>query len=310
MTYRILLLLALVSVRATAQDKPLPVPRFITQALDTADYWPAFNADGQSVIFCRNLPGIGYKFYQVGIAGGEAKPFTGPFAGQQTRPSLGPGSLIAFTGIVAKQPSYICIVNSQGTQIRTITTSNLTGDPLYPSWLNGKDTVVVVAYQGKEGGILEKVPLNGGNALPLTNFDSVRCGMPDVAPHGRALVFAGQRANISNPYNQNLNAIWIMDLPNGTPRKLTTTRGRAPKWSHNGKWIAYESTAGSPNGTYAIFIIRPDGTGNRRITDYQWNANHPVWSADDRSMVISADNATLDKKTHIAIIDLAGIIKE
>lgn len=58
------------------------------------------------------------------------------------------------------------------------------------------------------------------------------------------------------------------------------------------------------NGKYAIFITDAQGTYRHRITDYQYNANHPVWSPDGRKLVISAVQPDKPGQTCIALLNL------
>jgi Tol biopolymer transport system component len=55
---------------------------------------------------------------------------------------------------------------------------------------------------------------------------------------------------------------------------------------------------------YAVYVIDRDGSGLRQITDYNLNANHPVWSPDGKQLVITARSSTLSNETRIAIVGL------
>lgn len=55
-----------------------------------------------------------------------------------------------------------------------------------------------------------------------------------------------------------------------------------PDWSPDGKAIAFESTR---DGTFAIYTIRPDGTGLRRLTNGGIDDEQPRWSRDGRRIV-------------------------
>ena len=50
-----------------------------------------------------------------------------------------------------------------------------------------------------------------------------------------------------------------------------------PKWSPDGKWIAFTSTR---DGNYDIYLIRPDGTGLRNLTQHPAQDKDPTWTPD------------------------------
>jgi Tol biopolymer transport system component len=118
--------------------------------------------------------------------------------------------------------------------------------------------------------------------------------MPRVAPHGNTIVFAGQ-PNRGQPYDQLKNTIWFLDR-SGRRRALDASQGRAPAWSPDGNWIAFESDRGSRNHEYAAFIIHRRGGPARQVTPYQLNANHPVWSPDGKRLAISAQFSNAERK--------------
>jgi TolB protein len=55
-----------------------------------------------------------------------------------------------------------------------------------------------------------------------------------------------------------------------------------PAWSPNGDWIAYVSQA---DGNDELFVSRPDGSEQRRLTTNTWEWDkHPTWSPDGRQI--------------------------
>jgi len=126
--------------------------------------------------------------------------------------------------------------------------------------------------------------------------------MPAVSPDSKQIAFAGQR-NIGRAYDQSKNQIWLLD-DHGLLHTLeeSPAQGRAPSWSPDGAWLAFESNRGGTDTLYAAFIIKRDGTGLRRVSDYELGANHPVWSPDGQSLVVAARFIKGRPKTGIAII--------
>ncbi|MGH7529482.1 MAG: amidohydrolase family protein [Gemmatimonadales bacterium] len=100
----------------------------------------------------------------------------------------------------------------------------------------------------------------------------IRNAMP--SPDGRRLVFSA------------LDRLYVMDLPDGTPRRLTneTVKEQVPVWSPDGQWIAYVTWT-DRGGT--VNKVRADGRGRPvRLTEDTAFYNVPVWSPDGRRIVM------------------------
>lgn len=80
--------------------------------------------------------------------------------------------------------------------------------------------------------------------------------------------------------------LWVMKADGSDRRQLTTEKGRQPSWSPDGKQIAYSSNR---SGSYDLYIINADGTGDRRLTDTPRSARLPAWSPDGKSIIFDSD---------------------
>ena len=83
-----------------------------------------------------------------------------------------------------------------------------------------------------------------------------------------------------------LGKLWLKDLPNGTPRRVT--RGGSdfelfPAWSPDGRTLVY--TTWSDDSLGAVRTVRIDGTAGRKLTTRPGHYIEPQFSRDGRSVV-------------------------
>ena len=111
-----------------------------------------------------------------------------------------------------------------------------------------------------------------------------------LSPDGRRLAFVSTRSG-------GTANIWLLDL--ATHRYTNVTKNASgnfrPSWSPDGQWIAFSSDRDTKPGraplswdllqSTAIYLVRPDGTGLRRLTDLGGYSGSPQWSCDGRRIV-------------------------
>jgi WD40 repeat protein len=105
----------------------------------------------------------------------------------------------------------------------------------------------------------------------------IRALMPTPSPDGRSVAFTTQN------YGGQLH---VLDLASRTARIIGGPQetATAPRWSPDGNWIAYTGSTG-------LTLIRPDGTGLRRITGSIGAGI--AWSPDSRYVIGFAGVAVL-----------------
>jgi TolB protein len=105
--------------------------------------------------------------------------------------------------------------------------------------------------------------------------------------------------------------LWILDIRTHKAKALTSGPGGdfRPAWSPDGKWIAFSSDRGStlPQGhgrwehlqIVDIYLVRPDGSGLKRITEHGNFCGSPKWTADSNQLVAYCMSAqeTLDLRS-------------
>ena len=73
-----------------------------------------------------------------------------------------------------------------------------------------------------------------------------------------------------------------------------------PEWSPDGKQIAFESTR---DGKHAVYVVRADGEGLRKLTSGETDDQQPRWSPDGKQLVFIS---TRDKHLQLYVMDADG----
>ncbi|HET6680825.1 MAG TPA: amidohydrolase family protein [Gemmatimonadaceae bacterium] len=152
---------------------------------------------------------------------------------------------------------------------------------------------VVTTWDGK----LWKVPVEGGSAaaIPMSVDVSLPMG-PAVAfqyPISDSATFIVKQIRDAVPSPDgarlafvSLDRLYVMDWPNGTPRRLTDSESGEyePAWSRDGRWIVYTSMSEGDEGH--LYRLRMDGRSQpERITTASALYTDPVFSPDGRRVV-------------------------
>ena len=113
----------------------------------------------------------------------------------------------------------------------------------------------------------------------------VSVGRPDVAPDGSFAVFATSRPDITA--NRAVGQVWRVDLPDGTPRRLTRgTADNAPKLSRDGSRLAF--LRGDAKGKPQVHVVAAAGGEPVQATDAVLGVEDFAWSPDGAAIAFLA----------------------
>ncbi|HKI77200.1 MAG TPA: PDZ domain-containing protein [Ignavibacteriaceae bacterium] len=163
----------------------------------------------------------------------------------------------------------------------------------------GDDAIVY-----ENGGYIYKLDLATGKSQKVSitineDFDSGRGGLKDVSKNVDSYEIApdGNRALFSARGD-----IFTVPAENGPTRNLTNTPGvhdRNPKWSPDGKWIAFIS---DKSGEDEIYVTAQDGSGEttRLTTNADTYKYSLYWSPDSKKIMWA------DKKLRLLYVDVTS----
>jgi TolB protein len=129
-----------------------------------------------------------------------------------------------------------------------------------------------------------------GTGLERLTDDTAYDDQAAFSPDGKKIVFVTTRA--AGTAN-----LWILDPETHKTKPLTTGHGGdfRPAWSPDGRWIAFSSDRGSDlpraKGRWErmqpadIYLVRPDGTGLKRLSAHGDFCGGAKWTPDSRHII-------------------------
>lgn len=159
---------------------------------------------------------------------------------------------------------------------------------------NGKKVVMSQAVNGNSD--LYEIDLSSKRKKRLT-FNSAIDTAPSYAPDGKRLVFESDRGGSQQLY--------VLDIAQEKAERITFGKGRYanPVWSPRGDLIAFTRMY---KGKFYIGVIRPDGTGERLITN-AYHVEGPSWSPNGRVLTYFKERPSGDRRSaKLYTIDITG----
>lgn len=201
------------------------------------------------------------------------------------------GRQIAY--LIGFPEATLMVMDADGENPRALTTDLKVSFEAQPAWSPDSSQIAFVV-NGEYIGMdqtreIYVVNADGTNLCRLTDTKGITSN-PRWSPDGSQIVFYGHAVGafdvVSNPTSL-LTEVFIINADGSNLVNLTQNVGLDyhPAWSPDGEWIAFASTrkweSEEPRG--GIFIMRPDGTDMRMVTNEPpfaeggREANNPVW---------------------------------
>jgi Tol biopolymer transport system component len=203
----------------------------------------------------------------------EATPIT---TGSQAIEGLGvsqDGRWLAFDSDLSGNQEIFKIPAAGGTAERL---TNHPADDFIPAWSPDGERIAFYSFRGGNRDIF--VMGADGGSLEQVTSDPTHERVPDWSPDGRRLVFYSDRTGRAE--------LFVVERADGgrwlPPRQLTREGGGNPRWSPDGRFVAYR-------GGFSVKVIPAEGGEPRTVVPESDPAKEPAphwmeWSPDGRTI--------------------------
>jgi eukaryotic-like serine/threonine-protein kinase len=204
-------------------------------------------------------------------------------------PSVSPdGKEVAFSQGEVDGAWHIWAVPFDGGPARQLTSTD--AGEVYPRW--APDGSYVLFNTWTQPRRLGRVPSHdpAPTAPTMLTFSGEGpAAFADVSPDGRQIAFSR-----AEPQGER---IYVAPAAGGDSKALTASPSTVPRWSPGGSLIAFAANRGYAGG---IFLIRSDGTGERRLTA---EGGWAVWWPDGRQIGYLGIGARGDQELRTVALD-------
>jgi TolB protein len=157
-----------------------------------------------------------------------------------------------------------------------------------PAWSPDGSRIVFTSDRAGSADLFLVKP--DGNGLEQLTNDPAYDDQAAFSPDGKQLVFVSTRQG-------GTSTLWTMEIATRQVKRLTSGKGGdfRPSWSKDGKWIAFSSSrdhiAPFAHGRWErlqltdLYIIHPDGSRLKKVTDRGGFCGSPKWMQDSRHLV-------------------------
>jgi dipeptidyl aminopeptidase/acylaminoacyl peptidase len=128
----------------------------------------------------------------------------------------------------------------------------------------------------------------GGRPMTVDDLLAVKSvSDPQVSPDGKLVVYVV--SEIDRATDKSNSDVWLVPIAGGEPRRLTTSPGadNHPRWSPDGKSIAFVSTRGGSSQVWILPIV--EGGEARQLTKLAVDVSGPIWSPKGDRLAFTAE---------------------
>jgi TolB protein len=213
----------------------------------------------------------------------------------------------------AQTRGAIFTIRRNGTGVRQLTHPRRGFVTDEPDWSPNGRWIVYQREVGAGFSRVFKIRANGSNRTYLSTGCGRICGdgYPAWSPNGNRIALQRESCGTGRT---NLLTIYVMRADGSHARRVTqknatcATRhryeGHAPAWAPSGRRLAFERFD-HKRGKHAVFTVRLDGSGLRRLTPWRIDASQPDWSPNGRWIAFRTQEQS-ETRGNIALVHPDG----
>lgn len=299
---RMLLTAAILAVLVTS----LPASSTeVTRLTNINNSYPYPAPDGGRIVFQSDRTGVP-QIYIMNADGSGLRVLTDDPLGAETPVFSPDGKHILFAAYVAEGDNDVFIMAADGSGRRRITEGpGYDGHPHFS--FDGNRVVFNSDRTTSDRGAswsqrwheIFSVALDGSDLRQHTRCQSV-CTFGSLSPDGKKVLYRKTIEGASFSWfltpGQRNSEIFIADADGTNAVNLSNSAAFDgwPRFSPDGSWIVFASNRAGPAGVGQLYLIKPDGSKLRRVTDGPWSYVQPAWSGDGSSLYAKQGEETSD----------------
>jgi dipeptidyl aminopeptidase/acylaminoacyl peptidase len=253
------------------------------------DESPVWSPDGKRIAYVSNRAATA-QIYIYDIAGKSTRKVSDLHSGVSSIKWMPDSN--ALLAVSAVYPDCgvdpVCTSRMTGAAARKRDSARIIDSLLFRHWNEWQEaTRSHIIYQPLGGSPRDLTP----GAFDAPPFSVGGGDEFDVSPDGKELVFA--RTTDDKPALSTNSDLFVVPIAGGEARRITTRTGAdtAPKYSPDGKWIAYTSQAraGYESDLWELWLYnRSTNTSSRIAADFPNWISSVAWAPDSQSFYITA----------------------
>jgi TolB protein len=235
--------------------------------VEANNYYPVYSPLGGSIVYASNQNGGVFDLFLFIFEGARLIRLTENI-GNVISPSFSPdGSTILFANRAAEGPTALWTIGNTGENAKLLFAGANT--IVSVDWSPDGNTIAfAMAVDRPDAYEIFLLGSDGSNLRQLTRGLEGIGGSLDWSPDGKYLLINAGPVGDKNIFRVDVEGMTAAQLTNGG-------NNAASSYSPDGQWIAFNS---SRNGDQAdLFIMRPDGSDVRQVTDNAEPDWQPQW---------------------------------